>query len=92
VFVPREPARQAILNMVVDALDSAGPGGTLRIALGEEGGSAFIAVECTGGDVIDPPANAAERIAVTRTLATGMGGRVEEGAAGGRVLIVPVRG
>jgi signal transduction histidine kinase len=92
VFVPREPARQAILNLVVDALDSAGPGGTLRIALGEEGGSAFIAVECAGGDIIDPPADAADRMAVARTLAAGMGGRVEDGADGGRVLVVPVRG
>jgi two-component system NtrC family sensor kinase len=89
VFIPREPTRQVILNLVLDALDATGPGSTLRIVLDEDEGSALLAVEIEG-EAAEPPAASAERVAVARHLAERMGARVDGDGAGMRVLRVPL--
>ncbi|HEX8210969.1 MAG TPA: histidine kinase dimerization/phospho-acceptor domain-containing protein [Longimicrobium sp.] len=89
VFIPREPTRQVILNLVLDALDAVGPGATMSIVLDEAEGSAVLSVETVGAG-LEPPAESAERLAVARHLAEKMGGRVEGDAAGMRVLKVPL--
>ncbi len=90
VFVPREPARQVILNLVLDALDSAGPGATLRIGLDEADGSARLMVESAGGEPAEVPPESAARVAVARHLAERMGARVDGEGEGGRTLTVPL--
>jgi signal transduction histidine kinase len=89
VFLPREPARQVILNLILDALDGAGPGATLRIALDSADGSARLAVEAAGGDPAEAPADSPSRLAVARHLAERMGARVDDGE-GARTLVVPL--
>jgi hypothetical protein len=78
-----------ILNLVLDALDSAGPGSTLRIVLDEAEGSALLAVQ-TVGESAGPVEGSAERVAVARHLAERMGARVEGEMPGMRVLRVPL--
>jgi signal transduction histidine kinase len=90
VFVPREPARQVILNLVLDALDTSGPGATLRIVLDEAEGSARLAVRSSGGGPGEPVAESAARLAVARHLAERMGGRVDGEGEGARTLTVPL--
>ena len=90
VFVPREPARQVILNLILDALDGAGPGATLRIALDSSDGSARLAVEASGGDPAEAPAESPARLAVARHLAERMGARVDDDGDGARTLVVPL--
>ena len=89
VFIPREPTRQVILNLVLDALDAVGPGATMSIVLDEADGSAVLTVGTVGAG-LEPPAESAERLAVARYLAEKMGGTVEADAAGMRVLKVPL--
>jgi two-component system NtrC family sensor kinase len=89
VFIPREPTRQVILNLVLDALDAVGPGATMSIVLDEADGSAVLSVGAAGAG-LEPPAESAERLAVARHLAEKMGGSVESDAAGMRVLKVPL--
>lgn len=89
VFIPREPTRQVILNLVLDALDATGAGSALRISLDEEEGSATLAVE-TEGTPAEPSPESAGRVAVARHLAERMGARVEGDEPGTRVLKVPL--
>ena len=92
IFVPREPARQVILNMVLDALDSAGPGSTLRVHLDEADDGVRMRVESQGGDPSEDEPGPLERVAVARHLAERMGGRVEGDEPGSRTLWVPRAG
>ncbi|HEX8360393.1 MAG TPA: HAMP domain-containing sensor histidine kinase [Longimicrobium sp.] len=92
VFVPREPARQVILNLVLDALDATGPGATLRLVLDEADGSARLAVETEGGDAGEASPESPARLAVARHLAERMGARVDGEGEGARVLTVPLAG
>jgi signal transduction histidine kinase len=89
VFVPREPTRQVILNLVLDALDATAAGSTLRIELSEEEGSAVLALHIAGTGV-EPASESAARVGVARHLAERMGARVEGEEPGARVLRVPL--
>jgi signal transduction histidine kinase len=89
VFVPREPTRQVVLNLVLDALDSAGPGATLRMRLEEGEAGVRMRVEAEGGEPASEPARADDRVGVARHLAEAMGGAVEGEAPGARSLWVP---
>jgi signal transduction histidine kinase len=82
VHVPREPARQVILNLVLEVIDGLGTGAALRISISEEGGEARLRVTGTGAAAGE--ARFTSRLAVARALAEGLGGRVDplEGAGG----------
>ena len=94
VHVPREPARQVILNLVLEMIDTLGSGDTLRIGISEDEGGARLRVEGPG---LDPAAaGPATRLAVARALAEGIGGRVdplgpEGGTSGVELVLPPVR-
>ena len=89
VFIPREPTRQVILNLVLDALDATAAGSTLRISLDQDDGSALLAVNIDG-DATEPAAGSAGRVGVARHLAGRMGARVEGDEPGARTLRVPL--
>jgi hypothetical protein len=71
VRLGRQAARQIILNLVLDALDSLRGGDTLRIVVGEEDGRAVMTV--TGPS----SSEGGERLAVAAALAEAVGGRVD---------------
>lgn len=71
VRLGRQAARQIILNLVLDALDSLQGGDTLRIVVREEDGRAVMTV--TG----PPSSEGGERLAVAAALAEAVGGRVD---------------
>ena len=77
VFVPREPARQVILNLVLEVIDRVGAGGTLVLGIHEEDGRARVKVG--DGDARTAAAAWEEgaRVAVARAVAERAGGRVE---------------
>lgn len=85
VRLGRQAARQIILNLVLDALDSLSGGETLRIAVRAEEGRAVLTVSGAA------PAEGGERLAVAAALAEAVGGRVEADGAG-RTLALPAGG
>lgn len=81
VRLGRQPARQIILNLVLDALDGLPAGDTLRVTVRGADDRAVMVVQASAGE-------AGERTGVAAALAAGVGGRVE--ARGGeRVLTLP---
>ncbi|HYJ80211.1 MAG TPA: hypothetical protein VEW03_11440, partial [Longimicrobiaceae bacterium] len=91
VMVPREPARQAILNLVLETIDRLGEGGTLRIRTGERDGWSLLAVGGAGVPAWTPEGEAeCGRLAAARALAAGFGGHVyaEPGDADGPALVL----
>ena len=89
VFVPREPTRQAILNLVLEVIDHMERGGTLRIAVRERGGCAQLAVDDAAVAVSAIQADFdAPRVAAAAALAGAADGRVEVDDAGGIPLLV----
>ena len=96
VFVPREPCRQAILNLVLEVIDHMERGGTLRIAIEERDGRALLAVadSATAIPAIQADPGAA-RLAAAQALAAVVDGRVEVRDGAGipqLVLSLPVAG
>jgi signal transduction histidine kinase len=79
VHVPREPARQVILNLVLDVLDGLAPGEPLRIRVAQEEGRSQLVVEgsYTPGPSEPDEDGFASRYGVARTLAETIGGRVD---------------
>lgn len=94
VFVPREPTRQAILNLVLEVIDHLPRGGTLRIAIRGREGRAELAVDDDGGAVSAIRAEPeGPRVTAAAVLAGAVEGRVEVDDADGvprLVLSVPV--
>jgi signal transduction histidine kinase len=89
VFVPREPTRQAILNLVLEVVDHMAPGGTLRIAICERAGRARLGVADAGGAVAAIGSDLlAPRVAAAAALAASVNGRVEVDEAGAAPLLV----
>ena len=89
VFVPREPTRQAILNLVLEVIDHMQRGGTLRIAISERDGRALLAVADSAAAVPAIQADPGTRVAAA------VDGRVEVDESGGVPLLVlslPVAG
>ena len=96
VFVPREPARQVILNLVLEVIDRLGRGGCLRLGVREEGGRARVlvgggegAAAAAGWREVEDGTRSDAPVAVARALAQRAGGRVEldPGADGGAALV-----
>ena len=95
VFVPREPTRQAILNLVLEVVDHMERGGTLRIAISERDGRALLAVADSATAVAAIQADPGARVAAAEALAGAVDGRVEVQDADGTPLLVlslPVAG
>ena len=89
VFVPREPTRQAILNLVLEVIDHMERGGTLRLAIAEREGRARLAVGDSATAVPAVQADpAARRVAAAGALAAAADGRVEVEDAGGAAWLV----
>ena len=93
IFVPREPTRQVILNLVLEVIDRMAHGATLTIAIGEHDGRSRIAVRDSGSAVaaippgeLEAPASTRARLGAARALAEGVGGRVELDADAGEVV------
>jgi signal transduction histidine kinase len=96
VFVPREPCRQAILNLVLEVIDHMERGGTLRIAIAERDGWALLSVadSATAVPAIQADPNAA-RLTAAEAIAAVVAGRVEVHDGAGipqLVLSLPVAG
>jgi signal transduction histidine kinase len=89
VHVPREPSRQVILNLVLEVIDRMERGGVLRISCGERDGETRLSVSDSGTAVsgLDGGALPA-RLEVARTLARGVGGRVDAAAEDGAAALV----
>jgi signal transduction histidine kinase len=85
VRLGRQAARQIILNLVLDALDSLRGGDTLRIVVREEDGRAVMTV--TGPS----SSEGGERLAVAAALAEAVGGRVDTDGPE-RILALPSGG
>ena len=78
VFVPREPTRQAILNLVLEVIDHMERGGTLRVGISEQNGRARLSVADSATAVSAIQADpAARRVDAARALAAAVDGRVE---------------
>jgi two-component system sensor histidine kinase ChvG len=81
VHVPRGPAGQVILNLVLHVLDGLRPQGVLRIAVSRDGDRAVVRVEGAGANggapQPCPDGAASERLAVAGALAEALGGRLE---------------
>jgi signal transduction histidine kinase len=96
VFVPREPTRQAILNLVLEVIDHMQRGGTLRVLISERDGHARLAVADSATAVSAIQADSgAPRVAAAAALAAAVDGRVEVQDADGIPLLVlslPVAG
>lgn len=89
----RTVLRQALINLVDNAIKFSGAGGRIRIRLAEEGGQAIVEVSDTGPGV---PVDARERIfdrffrATTNATGTGLGLSLARGAVeatGGRLTL-----
>jgi hypothetical protein len=89
VFVPREPTRQAILNLVLEVIDHMRRGGTLRLAVTEREGRARLAVD-DGASAVPAIQAAAEapRLAAAAALAAAVDGLVEIDEDDGAPLLV----
>ncbi len=89
IFVPREPTRQAILNLVLEVIDHMQRGGTLRVLITERDGRARLAVADSATAVpaiqADP---GAPRVAAAVALAAAVDGRVEVDESGAVPLLV----
>ena len=84
VRLARQPARQIVLNLVLDALEGLPGGEAVHFVVRLENGRAVMTI--TGG-----PSSEGERLAVAAALAEAMGGRVD--ALGTeRTLSLPVGG
>ena len=85
VNVPRDPARQVILNLVLDTVDAADAGDTVVIRTGREAGRAQVIVAGAG-------IREADGVLMTAAKALGesLGGDVHEGAT--LVFSLPLRG
>jgi signal transduction histidine kinase len=95
VFVPREPTRQAILNLVLEVVDHMQRGGTLRIAIRERDGRALLAVADSATAVPAIQADPGPRVAAAAALAAAVDGSVEVQDGAGVPLLVlslPVAG
>lgn len=90
VRLPRETGRQVILNLVLDALESAGAGARLTITLEQGDAEVRLEVACTGGEPFTASEQTGERMAVVRALAEGLGATVQDGGAASRTLTVPM--
>lgn len=89
VFTAREPARQVILNLVLEVIDRMEPGGTLRLAFSSDGGETRLAVGDSGGAVAALRAGEpSQRLAAAAALAEHAGGRVEAGELDGAGVLV----
>jgi hypothetical protein len=78
VFVPREPTRQVILNLVLEVIDRMPPGGTLRVTIRQEAGESRLSVGDASGAAADPGEDApSSRLAAAAALAQSVGGRLE---------------
>lgn len=82
VTVGRQPARQIILNLVLDALDALPAGQTLHVSVRGETGQSVLLIQGA------PPETAGERTSVAAALAESVGGRVEV-EAGERTFTLP---
>ncbi|HEX5726393.1 MAG TPA: HAMP domain-containing sensor histidine kinase [Longimicrobiaceae bacterium] len=78
VHVQRDPARQVILNLVLDALEQCASGSTLRIAIHNGEGRSRVRVERRDGET--PERAPGLRVEVARSVAGAIGGKVEDGA------------
>jgi signal transduction histidine kinase len=96
VFVPREPTRQAILNLVLVVIDHMQRGGILRIGITVGDGHARLAVADTAAAVSAIQADpGAPRVAAAVALAAAVDGVVEVDESGEFPLLVlslPVAG
>lgn len=90
VNVPREPVRQVILDLVLEALDGAGQGGALVIRTARDGDQAAVSVSVLDSagaplpiedDAAAPGGVSVARLPAARAIAESVGGRVEFGAA-----------
>jgi signal transduction histidine kinase len=89
--VPRESGRQIILNLVLDALESVGPGARMSITLEQGEAEARLEVSCQGGQPPEPPPpRSVERLAVVLALAHGLGGQVRDHGPQSRSLTLPM--
>ena len=88
VFVPREPTRQAILNLVLEVIDHMQRGGTLRMWITERDGRARLAVADSATAVPAIQADPGTRVAAAAALAGAVDGSVEVEDAGGIPLLV----
>ncbi len=91
-----EKLRQVLVNLMRNAAEAAGAGGSVAVAVGERGGSAEVAVEDSGPGIpedrrarlFEPffttkPRGTGLGLAVSRAIARAHGGDLEAGAAGG---------
>lgn len=86
VNVPREPVRQVILDLVLEALDGVESGGTLLIRTARDGDRAAVLVGLLDGDgnprsfadaEVAPHGAAVARLPAARAIAEAVGGRLE---------------
>ena len=69
--VSREPARQVILNLVLDAIDAAGPGGVVTLRTERNSGNAQVLIS---GAIASPDG---ARLAVAKILSEALGGHID---------------
>ncbi|MBV9773720.1 MAG: hypothetical protein JO040_07200 [Gemmatimonadetes bacterium] len=84
IHAPREPLRQVVLDLILEALDRIGRGGVLHIGTGRDSELAFVQVsgiDREGQPVPftdpDPATDAVDRLAVARAIAQAIGGSVD---------------
>jgi hypothetical protein len=90
VRLPREAGRQILLNLVLDALERAGPGARLGLALGQSHDQAHLSVTCGGGLAPEGGRGGDERLALVASLVAAAGGTLEEAGAGCRRIALPL--
>jgi signal transduction histidine kinase len=90
--LPREVGRQVILNLVLDALESAGAGARLSISLDQGEDGATLEVACSGGEPHPPSELSSERMAVVQALADGLGATMRDAGSASRTLTLPLAG
>ncbi len=92
VEVRREPARQVILNLVLEVLDALDAGGTLRMEVRTGDGTCALTLDGTAADGTSP-ALPGEGGSVSAALAEAAGGRVERSPVGASLaFVLPPRG
>ena len=85
IRVKRQAARQAVLNLLLDALDGLSAGDTLHVRVEGHDGAATLTVQGAASDDDD------EHLAVAAALADALGGRLERDA-GALTLTLPAGG